>query len=1700
MLTVRPWLSLMVVSLTALMGVEPLFQSRFALAVAQASDPVEASEPAESLYQQGVQQFRQGLYREAVQSLDQSLEGYRAKGDRLGEATALTQLSEVYYWLGEYASAREMAQVALALWRDAQHRAGEAVALERLGEAQEELEGKAKALETLQQALAIRREVGDRPGQGKTLLRLGAIYFKNYQYSEAEKALRQAQEILEQEDPFEASLALTWLGWFQLNREDRATGLQTLATALARSQSTGHRAAEFIALYFTAVGHFREGEYDTALENYQRSLLIAQRSKRWGTVAWVWLHIGLCHRNLQQFEQAEQAFKQSVEAGRQQAHSEAPVREALLNLAALYELQLNQPQQAEASLQAAIAHFPEPADTVSAAERMGMQQVQTARVWLRLGEIYGEMGERLKGLEWIRRGWQLRQTLDNSVYDSILTLKDARFIYASFLWGTGQFFQFKGQYPESLSYFQDAYDLSQTMGEDFYTMSKAEFQARVLGGLGLTYERLDQYDRAIAQYELALELLVNQPKLTDLQQSLTHTTAFAYINHGDQHRAKRNFSAAIAAYQQSRQLAQQGQQARIEILALISMANTYRAMQEYQKALPVMEATLAIAEKAQDQHYLYLARQTLARVHQALTNYPLALELFTQVLTYNQQSQEQVDRARTLAEMGAIYHEQGQYRRAYEAYEQVLQAFQEAQKAYTRPLTSENFEVACANPREFAEGGTMELLESFCQGRPPLRGSQAQIDMLNSARKNTAQGFRESEASALNSLSSAAADLGKSTQAIEFMQAALSIIQEGREPATAALYLNNLGVLYQNLGDYPQALTIHQQALQQAKALGDRQVMALSLSQIGLVYQNQGQYALALEAIKAALELERAIGNQAAQTIRLNNLGTLYREMGDYPQAIATLQEALALQRELGLKGQESTSLGNLARIYSDQGRDDQALQVHQQALQLAEATGSPRQQASARYGLAEVYINQAKYAQALIEYDRALQLLRQIGAKHSEANVLSAIGNLYQSLGQYDQAEVTYQQALDLAKTANAQVMSTSIQRQMASNARRRGQYEQALQMYQQSLATEQQRGHRLGVISSWLGLGNSYLQLKQWEPAETAFQQALELAKTVGLPSSQASALYGLGRVYQQQERWPTAETALRQALAIAQATNNPEQQASIFSALGELYTRQQEPEIAIIFYKQSVNTYESIRTGIRDLSREQQESYTQTVAETYRQLANLLISKGRIPEAQQVLELLKAEEIREFTRSPRNTGAAAAIALGQAEAKILQEHGSLIALGREVERCKQSRCPQLSRLNDQLQVVTEQYRQTVAGFITAIRDRRRDDDILDPSITRNLRKIVDAQPGTVLIYPFVLEDKTWLLWAARGGIVKAEPAPVTQQQLGEAVLAFRQQLQNPRSSEASIQATGKQLYDWLIRPLEAELKSNSITHLVFSLDRVTRYIPMAALFDGQQYLIERYQVSTILSAELTDTHERLPSGTQQTSVLAVGASEFQGYRPLPNVITEMSAIVRSQKEATEGIYPGLKFLNRAFDFRAMRDHLYGHQILHIATHGEFVPGRPEDSYLVTGTSEKLTIDQIGTLPDLKNVHLVVLSACETALGGPNQDGIEISGISSFFLKEGAKTVVASLWAVADESTSELMQAFYANLANPTPISKAEALRQAQLQALFGKAYRNTTPRGIGVVGQNDSARSATLERYSSQYAHPYYWAPFVLIGNSL
>jgi CHAT domain-containing protein len=470
----------------------------------------------------------------------------------------------------------------------------------------------------------------------------------------------------------------------------------------------------------------------------------------------------------------------------------------------------------------------------------------------------------------------------------------------------------------------------------------------------------------------------------------------------------------------------------------------------------------------------------------------------------------------------------------------------------------------------------------------------------------------------------------------------------------------------------------------------------------------------------------------------------------------------------------------------------------------------------------------------------------------------------------------------------------------------------------------------------------------------------------------------------------------------------------------------------------------------------------------------------------EAQEILELLKIQEIYSIDRENRATLTSSGIEYTDTERKIIIQHNNIVDFGEALLACEKnnSRCSEFQKrqLLDQRNALIKEFDQSLIDTEKKAKNRFAQDVISAKNDFRNnFNNLVEAQSGTLLVYPFVTEDKIRLLWASAGGVLGATEVPnVGRVKLLKVVKDFRDRLKTPSKNPAELtklQQSAQQLYEWLIKPLEPALTSKTIKYLIFSLDSTTRYIPISALVNSEKkYLIENYTISTVLNATFTNATDRLPKSSQHTSVLGLGVS--LGFPPefyaLKHVETELKTIVKTPSETT-GLYPGQKFLNVNFNKQTLVDHLQGQNIVHIATHAKFLSTNPKESFLLLGNGQKYYIRDIENLRNLGNVHLVVLSACETGLADIDSDGKEIPGISAYFTgrPSKAKAVLASLWNVDDTSTSELMKSFYQNLSKGT-MTKSEALRQAQLSML-----KNTSP-------QN--------------YSHPYYWAPFILIGNGL
>ena len=311
------------------------------------------------------------------------------------------------------------------------------------------------------------------------------------------------------------------------------------------------------------------------------------------------------------------------------------------------------------------------------------------------------------------------------------------------------------------------------------------------------------------------------------------------------------------------------------------------------------------------------------------------------------------------------------------------------------------------------------------------------------------------------------------------------------------------------------------------------------------------------------------------------------------------------------------------------------------------------------------------------------------------------------------------------------------------------------------------------------------------------------------------------------------------------------------------------------------------------------------------------------------------------------------------------------------------------------------------------------------------------------------------------------------------------FRSEVADRRKTRTqSYLKPAQELYRLMVAPLEPDLKTREVQNLVFLMDDGLRSMPIAALHDGKQFLIEKYSAGLMPSLSLADTRY---VNIKKTQVLAMGASEFTDLNPLPAVPAELSTI-------TGGLWPGRSFLNEAFTLQNLKaqrqQEPFG--IVHLATHGEFQRGTPENSYIQLWDT-KLQLNQLRELGwNDPPVELLVLSACRTALGDEEAE----LGFAGLAVQAGVKSALASLWYVSDIGTLALITNFYQQL-QKAPI-KAEALRQAQMAMLTGKVHiKDGELRGIGQRGEVPLPESLA-EYANSNLTHPYYWAPFTMIGN--
>ncbi|MCA1993612.1 MAG: CHAT domain-containing protein, partial [Coleofasciculus sp. S288] len=340
----------------------------------------------------------------------------------------------------------------------------------------------------------------------------------------------------------------------------------------------------------------------------------------------------------------------------------------------------------------------------------------------------------------------------------------------------------------------------------------------------------------------------------------------------------------------------------------------------------------------------------------------------------------------------------------------------------------------------------------------------------------------------------------------------------------------------------------------------------------------------------------------------------------------------------------------------------------------------------------------------------------------------------------------------------------------------------------------------------------------------------------------------------------------------------------------------------------------------------------------------------------------------------------------------------------------------------------------------------------------------QVVDeVDPTAAVLYPIILPDRLEvILKLPRQEKLLQYETPVAEEEVEKTLETLRRKLTLPYTLR-EVQSLSKQVYDWLIQPAEAELAKTQIDTLVFVLDGSLRNIPMAALYDGEQYLVEKYGVALTPGLQLLSPKslER-----RELKALTAGLTESRlGFPALTNVAFELEEI---QSEI-----PSTVLLNQEFTNTTLQKEIdsVSVPVVHLATHGQFSSNK-EETFILTWDG-RLDIEGLSNLLRQTDqnrtnaIELLVLSACQTATG----DNRATLGLAGVAVRAGARSTLASLWSLDDESSAVLMSQFYRELAADTTRNKAEALRLAQLSLL-----------------------------HNPRYQHPRYWGPFVLVGNWL
>jgi CHAT domain-containing protein/tetratricopeptide (TPR) repeat protein len=985
----------------------------------------------------------------------------------------------------------------------------------------------------------------------------------------------------------------------------------------------------------------------------------------------------------------------------------------------------------------------------------------------------------------------------------------------------------------------------------------------------------------------------------------------------------------------------------------------------------------------------------------------------------------------------------------------------------------------------------------LCQAYCMWRSSPEQVQALVAEALRVARGEAKRPLALAQALHKAGADwygVGQLGVAEQLFQQALAIYEKlAPNSLEVAGMLNNLGVVASDRGDLARAEQYYQQALAIEEKLAPNSLdVASTLNNLGSVAYSRGDLVHAEQLFQQALAIYEKLAPNSLEVARtLNNLGIVASDRGDLARAEQYYQQALAIEEKLAPNSLEvARTLNNLGNVAADRGDLARAEQYYQQALAIYEKLApNSLQVAGTLNSLGNVARDRGDLARAEQYYQQALAIYEKLAPNSLEvAGMLNNLGNVARDRGDLARAEQLYQQALAIReKLAPNSLEVASTLHNLGVVASDRGDLARAEQYYQQALAIyEKLAPNSLDVADTLNNLGNVASDRGDLARAEQLYQQALAIREKLAPNSLQvATTLNNLGNVASDRGDLARAEQLYQQALAIYEKlAPNSLDVASTLQNLANLARQQKNYPQAQQYLARVLAIYETQRAAIPDP--ETKTAFAETYFNAYTLQAQLALDQQQPQQAALALERSRARTLAElmFTRAlPVPTNAPQALKDLIAQQEQLQR--DLLLLARQQRQTDPDDQDALQRLQAQARQLADRQRQLDQQLRQQFPAYA---DLLNPQPPdlKQLQAALDA--NTVLLYHAFANDELLIVavsrQAVRGYRVKVDPRTLENDLAAFRKLVAKPPLERTASERRKLPALGQRLYATLIKPAEPSLKN--ATTVLLCPEGALNQLPWGALIvavDKQgrpTYWVERVAIGLTLSAGVYLQAKAVRPAERGVAIAAVSQ-----YRRLEVAQAPKTAQLVRRSGRALGDLPAVKqevaqvrrllgkqgvvaVLEAEATPERARQLAQNARVVHFACHARADDVDPLGSGLLLSPAGSdaglLTAAEVVSRWRLR-ADVVMLSACETAVGQVRRyEGMY--GLARAFLFAGSRSVGASLWRVGDVSTAQLMGAFYREYV--AGVGKAEALRRAQVALLRDK-----------------------------QYADPYYWSCFVLMG---